>query len=130
MFPEKTICECDPSLVSCVQVDSGYNTYSTCTTSLMDGVSTDSQSKEPQDTHTAEEGLTHSKHTKSKVTHAHSTEVIASLISLMHRTTRATYFKARNALHCALTVHFIRCVRANVSSADRAVAAHDAIMLI
>lgn len=60
--------ECDLSLVLCVQVDSGYNTYSTCTTSLMDAVSTDSQSKELQDTHTAEEGLTHSKHTKSKVT--------------------------------------------------------------
>ncbi|KAB5523530.1 hypothetical protein PHYPO_G00153590 [Pangasianodon hypophthalmus] len=50
-----------------MQVDSGYNTYSTCTTSLMDTVSTDSQSKEPQDTHMAEEGLTHSKHTKSKL---------------------------------------------------------------
>ncbi|MCJ8748027.1 hypothetical protein PDJAM_G00160320 [Pangasius djambal] len=59
--------ECDPSLVLCVQVDSGYNTYSTCTTSLMDTVSTESQSKEPQDTHTAEEGLTRSKHTKSKL---------------------------------------------------------------
>ncbi|KAF5909271.1 protein aurora borealis-like, partial [Clarias magur] len=49
-----------------MQVDSGYNTYSTCTISLMDGIVTDSQSKETQDTHTAEEGLTHSKHTKSK----------------------------------------------------------------
>lgn len=76
--------ECDPSLVSCVQVDSGYNTYSTYTTSLMDGVGTDSQSKEPQDTHTAEEGLAHSKHTKPKVTHVHRTEVSVSLISLLH----------------------------------------------
>ncbi|KAK2818087.1 hypothetical protein Q7C36_022020 [Tachysurus vachellii] len=50
-----------------MQVDSGYNTYSTCTTSLMDGVFTDSQSKELQDTHTAEVGLVHSKRTKSKL---------------------------------------------------------------
>lgn len=75
LWPER-----DPSLVLCVQVDSGYNTYSTCTTSLMDGVGTDSQSKEPQDTHTAEEGLVHSKRTKSKVTHTHRAEITVSLI--------------------------------------------------
>ncbi|XP_072513659.1 protein aurora borealis [Salminus brasiliensis] len=50
-----------------MQVDSGYNTYSTCTTSLMDGISSDSQSKELQDTHTAEEGPSYSKHTKAKL---------------------------------------------------------------
>ncbi|XP_022530338.2 protein aurora borealis isoform X1 [Astyanax mexicanus] len=50
-----------------MQVDSGYNTYSTCTTSLMDAISSDSQSKELQDTHTAEEGLSYSKNTNSKL---------------------------------------------------------------
>ncbi|KAI5629113.1 protein aurora borealis isoform X1 [Silurus asotus] len=62
LLAERSMAPYDVSM----QVDSGYNTYSTCTTSLMDGVSADSQSKEAQDTHNAEEGLTHSKHTKSK----------------------------------------------------------------
>ncbi|KAL7824491.1 hypothetical protein AOLI_G00328750 [Acnodon oligacanthus] len=54
-----------------MQVDSGYNTYSTCTTSLMDAISSDSQSKELQDTHTAEEVLSYTKHTKSKLVMPH-----------------------------------------------------------
>ncbi|KAI4871467.1 hypothetical protein NFI96_015952, partial [Prochilodus magdalenae] len=49
-----------------MQVDSGYNTYSTCTTSLMDAISSDSQSKELQDTQSAEEGPSYTKYTKSK----------------------------------------------------------------
>ncbi|XP_043104107.1 protein aurora borealis [Puntigrus tetrazona] len=40
-----------------MQVDSGYNTHSVCTTSLMDTLSSDSQSKDVLDTHTAEEGV-------------------------------------------------------------------------
>ncbi|XP_035390422.1 protein aurora borealis [Electrophorus electricus] len=49
-----------------MQVDSGYNTNSTCATSLMDGIS--SESKELQEPHTAaEEGLGYTKHTKSKL---------------------------------------------------------------
>lgn len=63
LLAERSVAPYDVSM----QVDSGYNTYSTCTMSLMDAVSTDSQSKEPQDTHTAEEGLAQSKHTKSKL---------------------------------------------------------------
>ncbi|XP_051560553.1 protein aurora borealis-like [Myxocyprinus asiaticus] len=44
-----------------MQVDSGYNTHSVCTTSLMDTLSSDSQSKEMLDTHTAEEGIFYTK---------------------------------------------------------------------
>lgn len=50
-----------------VQVDSGYNTHSVCTNSLMDALSSDSQSKEMLDTHTAEEGVPFTRHTKPKV---------------------------------------------------------------
>ncbi|XP_067259574.1 protein aurora borealis isoform X2 [Chanodichthys erythropterus] len=50
-----------------MQVDSGYNTYSVCTNSLMDALSSDSQSKEMLDTHTAEEGVPFTRHTKPKL---------------------------------------------------------------
>uniref|UniRef100_A0A672PK11 Protein aurora borealis n=1 Tax=Sinocyclocheilus grahami TaxID=75366 RepID=A0A672PK11_SINGR len=50
-----------------MQVDSGYNTHSVCTTSLMDTLSSDSQSKDMLDTHTAEEGVPFTRHTKPKV---------------------------------------------------------------
>ncbi|KAI7811088.1 protein aurora borealis isoform X2 [Triplophysa rosa] len=56
-----------------MQVDSGYNTHSVCTTSLMDTLSSDNQSKEMLDTHTAEEGLLYARHTKPKL-FAHCTE--------------------------------------------------------
>lgn len=52
-----------------VQVDSGYNTHSVCTTSLMDTLNSDNQSREMLDMHTAEEGLPYARHTKPKVTH-------------------------------------------------------------
>lgn len=55
------------SLMFSAQVDSGYNTYSVCTNSLMDALSSDSQSKEMLDTHTAEEGVPFTRHTKPKV---------------------------------------------------------------
>ncbi|KAK3530490.1 hypothetical protein QTP86_027769 [Hemibagrus guttatus] len=63
LLDERSMAPYDASM----QVDSGYNTYSTYTASQMDSVSTDSQSKELQDTHTVEEGLAHSKHTKLKL---------------------------------------------------------------
>ncbi|XDV15140.1 hypothetical protein PO909_015271 [Leuciscus waleckii] len=50
-----------------MQVDSGYNTHSVCTNSLMDALSSDSQSKEMLDTHTAEEGVPFTRHTKPKL---------------------------------------------------------------
>ncbi|KAK7161696.1 hypothetical protein R3I94_004390 [Phoxinus phoxinus] len=50
-----------------MQVDSGYNTHSVCTNSLMDALSSDSQSKEMLDTHTAEEGIPFTRHTKPKL---------------------------------------------------------------
>ncbi|XP_016095345.1 protein aurora borealis-like [Sinocyclocheilus grahami] len=50
-----------------MQVDSGYNTHSVCTTSLMDTLSSDSQSKDMLDTHTAEEGVPFTRHTKPKL---------------------------------------------------------------
>ncbi|XP_030634820.1 protein aurora borealis [Chanos chanos] len=56
---------CNPYDMS-MQVDSGYNTYSVCTNSLMDGISSDSQSKELFDTHVPEEGTAYIKHTRSK----------------------------------------------------------------
>ncbi|XP_073719665.1 protein aurora borealis isoform X1 [Misgurnus anguillicaudatus] len=49
-----------------MQVDSGYNSHSVCTTSLMDTLSSDSQSKEILNTHTADEGLFYPKYTKPK----------------------------------------------------------------
>lgn len=55
-------------LLLCVQVDSGYNTYSAGTTSLMEGISCDSQSKEALDAHIPEEGpQLYTKLLKSKV---------------------------------------------------------------
>ncbi|XP_026123896.1 protein aurora borealis [Carassius auratus] len=50
-----------------MQVDSGYNTHSVCTTSLMDTLSSDSQSKDLLDTHTAEEGVPFTRYTKPKL---------------------------------------------------------------
>ncbi|KTG41735.1 hypothetical protein cypCar_00029896 [Cyprinus carpio] len=50
-----------------MQVDSGYNTHSVCTTSLMDTLSSDSQSKDMLDAHTAEEGVPFTRHTKPKI---------------------------------------------------------------
>ncbi|KAG1933607.1 protein aurora borealis [Pimephales promelas] len=50
-----------------MQVDSGYNSHSVCTNSLMDALSSDSQSKEMLDTHTAEEGVPFTRHTKPKL---------------------------------------------------------------
>uniref|UniRef100_A0A8C2I7L0 Protein aurora borealis n=1 Tax=Cyprinus carpio TaxID=7962 RepID=A0A8C2I7L0_CYPCA len=50
-----------------MQVDSGYNTHSVCTTSLMDTLSSDSQSKDMLDAHTAEEGVPFTRHTKPKL---------------------------------------------------------------
>lgn len=50
-----------------MQVDSGYNTHSVCTTSLMDTLSSDSQSKEMLDTHTSEESGPFTRHTKPKL---------------------------------------------------------------
>ncbi|XP_051558466.1 protein aurora borealis-like [Myxocyprinus asiaticus] len=50
-----------------MQVDSGYNTYSVCTTSLMDTLSSDSQTKEMLDTHAVEEGILYTRHTKPKL---------------------------------------------------------------
>ncbi|XP_026060143.1 protein aurora borealis [Carassius auratus] len=63
MFAEGSITPYDISM----QVDSGYNTHSVCTTSLMDTLSSDSQSKDMLDTHTAEEGVPFTKHTKPKL---------------------------------------------------------------
>jgi len=61
-----------------VQVDSGYNSHSVCTNSLMDALSSDSQSKEMLDTHTAEEGVPFTRHTKPKVmSHTHYTAKIS-----------------------------------------------------
>lgn len=55
-------------LLLCVQVDSGYNTYSAGTTSLMEGISCDSQSKEALDAHIPEESpQLYTKLLKSKV---------------------------------------------------------------
>lgn len=63
-----------------VQVDSGYNTHSVCTNSLMDALSSDSQSKEMLDTHTAEEGVPFTRHTKPKVmSHTHTKNISHSL---------------------------------------------------
>ncbi|XP_059408401.1 protein aurora borealis-like [Carassius carassius] len=50
-----------------MQVDSGYNTHSVCTTSLMDTLSSESQSKDMLDTHTAEEGVPFTRYTKPKL---------------------------------------------------------------
>ncbi|XP_067297590.1 protein aurora borealis [Pseudorasbora parva] len=50
-----------------MQVDSGYNTHSVCINSLMDALSSDSQSKEMLDTQTAEEGVPFIRHTKPKL---------------------------------------------------------------
>eukprot|EP00063_Salmo_salar_P048416 XP_014023251.1 PREDICTED: protein aurora borealis isoform X4 [Salmo salar] len=53
-----------------MQVDSGYNTYAgTATASLIDAMSSDSQSKESFDAaHIPDEVFPHSRHTKTKVT--------------------------------------------------------------
>ncbi|KAI2668440.1 Protein aurora borealis [Labeo rohita] len=63
MLAEGSITPYDISM----QVDSGYNTHSVCTTSLMDTLSSDSQSKDVLDTHTAEEGVPFTRHTKPKM---------------------------------------------------------------
>ncbi|KAK2908923.1 hypothetical protein Q8A67_004760 [Cirrhinus molitorella] len=63
LLTEGSITPCDISM----QVDSGYNTHSVCTTSLMDTLSSDSQSKDIVDTHTAEEGVPFTRHTKPKL---------------------------------------------------------------
>ncbi|XP_073689111.1 protein aurora borealis [Garra rufa] len=63
LLAEGSITPCDISM----QVDSGYNTYSVCTTSLMDTLSSDGQSKDMLDTHTAEEGVPFTRHTKPKL---------------------------------------------------------------
>lgn len=66
----------------CVQVDSGYNTHSVCTNSLMDALSSDSQSKEMLETHTAEEGVPFTRHTKPKVmSHTHYTANISHSVT-------------------------------------------------
>jgi len=68
-----------------VQVDSGYNSHSVCTNSLMDALSSDSQSKEMLDTHTAEEGVPFTRHTKPKVmSHTHYTANISHCNQLYH----------------------------------------------
>ncbi|XP_012696132.2 protein aurora borealis [Clupea harengus] len=54
-----------------MQVDSGYNTYWTGTTSLMEGISCDSQSKEVLDAHIPEEGQLYTKFMKSKIVLPH-----------------------------------------------------------
>ncbi|XP_062383495.1 protein aurora borealis [Sardina pilchardus] len=55
-----------------MQVDSGYNTYSAGTTSLMEGISCDSQSKEVSDAHIPEEGhQLYTKFMKSKIVLPH-----------------------------------------------------------
>ncbi|XP_016382712.1 protein aurora borealis-like [Sinocyclocheilus rhinocerous] len=61
------ICKCRGSKHYLIIVDSGYNTHSVCTTSLMDTLSSDSQSKDMLDTHTAEEGVPFTRHTKPKL---------------------------------------------------------------
>ncbi|XP_066517093.1 protein aurora borealis [Hoplias malabaricus] len=63
LLAERSLTPYDVSM----QVDSGYNTYSACATSLMDAISTDTQTKELQDTHMTEEGLGYTKHTKAKL---------------------------------------------------------------
>ncbi|XP_036395876.1 protein aurora borealis [Megalops cyprinoides] len=56
-----------------MQVDSGYNTYSVGTNSTMDGVSSDSQTKESLDPHGPEETFLYNKtqHIKSKMLNLH-----------------------------------------------------------
>lgn len=55
-----------------MQVDSGYNTYSAGTTSLMEGISCDSQSKEALDAHIPEESpQLYTKLLKSKIVPPH-----------------------------------------------------------
>lgn len=63
LLAEGSITPCEVSM----QVDSGYNTHSVCTTSLMDTLSSNNQSKELLDTHTAEEGLLYTRHTRPKL---------------------------------------------------------------
>ncbi|TRY82546.1 hypothetical protein DNTS_005857 [Danionella cerebrum] len=62
MLAEGSITPYDMSM----QVDSGYNTHSVCTTSLMDMLSSDGQSKEMLDKHTAEEEAIFHKLSKPK----------------------------------------------------------------
>ncbi|XP_048880041.1 protein aurora borealis isoform X1 [Brienomyrus brachyistius] len=58
---------------SSMQVDSGYNTYSVAPNSMMDGGSSDSQTKESPDAHVSQEAVlfTKSQHVKSKMLNVH-----------------------------------------------------------
>ncbi|KAM7385435.1 hypothetical protein PAMP_001518 [Pampus punctatissimus] len=56
---------------SSMQVDSGYNTTSAGTASLIDGLSSDCHSKESFSSNLAEEAFQHTRHTKGKVFYPH-----------------------------------------------------------
>ncbi|XP_062303326.1 protein aurora borealis [Osmerus eperlanus] len=60
---------CIPTDSSSMQVDSGYNTYSVSAASLIDGASSDCQSKESFSTHPTEE--TYSRHTRNRAVYPH-----------------------------------------------------------